>query len=111
MKPLLYLIACATLGGCTLDPNFTRPEPPVPAQWPVGGAYGQRAQSLGASENVAATGGSATPSEMVAQPVAWQEFVRDARLKQVIDLYRQGIRMTVGLPPSMAKDIRQHITS
>ncbi|MFA4912373.1 MAG: efflux transporter outer membrane subunit [Burkholderiaceae bacterium] len=86
MKPLLYLIACVTLGGCTLDPNFTRPEPPVPAQWPVGGAYGQRAQSLGASENVAATGGSATPSEMVAQPVAWQEFVRDARLKQVIDL-------------------------
>jgi len=79
MKPLLYLIACATLGGCTLDPNFTRPEPPVPAQWPTGGVYdkGPSTASPLAAELAQAA---------VAQPPAWQTFVKDARLTQIIDL-------------------------
>ncbi|MFA7268503.1 MAG: efflux transporter outer membrane subunit [Sterolibacterium sp.] len=33
LKPAI-LALCATLAGCTLMPDYHRPEPPIPAQWP-----------------------------------------------------------------------------
>ena len=40
MRNLPLLLAAASLAGCTtLEPKYARPEPPVPASWPVGDAY------------------------------------------------------------------------
>ncbi len=56
--------------GCTLAPQYTRPEAPVPAEWPTGPAY----------EAAAPTGG-ATASEL-----PWRQFVTDERLAKVIEM-------------------------
>jgi multidrug efflux system outer membrane protein len=36
---LLLAAAGALLGGCSLAPQYTRPEAPVQAAWPAGPAY------------------------------------------------------------------------
>lgn len=33
------ILAALLIGGCSMDPNYIRPEPPVPPSWPVGDAY------------------------------------------------------------------------
>jgi len=38
------LLASTLLAGCTLEPAYQRPIPPVPAQWPAGPAYAAPAQ-------------------------------------------------------------------
>jgi multidrug efflux system outer membrane protein len=57
------------LGGCTLAPQYTRPEAPVPADWPTGAAY-QDAATTGAPES---------------QELRWQEFITDEKLQKVIE--------------------------
>ncbi len=57
------------LGGCTLAPKYTRPEAPVPADWPTGTAY---------KETKAATGAPAAPE------LRWQEFFTDKKLQKII---------------------------
>ncbi len=55
------------LGGCSLAPEYQRPEAPVPAQWPDGPAYGKDAgQAVAAAE------------------VKWRDFFADERLQKVI---------------------------
>jgi multidrug efflux system outer membrane protein len=42
MKRNLFLLLSTIiflLGGCTLAPEYTRPEAPAPAHWPTGMAY------------------------------------------------------------------------
>jgi len=56
--------------GCTLAPEYTRPEAPVPAEWPTGAAYG---------ETTAATG-APTASEL-----RWREFLTDEPLQKIIE--------------------------
>ena len=56
--------------GCTLAPEYTRPEPPVPADWPTGAAY----------KDSRATTGIPTGSEL-----KWREFFTDKRLQKVIE--------------------------
>jgi outer membrane protein, multidrug efflux system len=58
------------LGGCTLAPEYTRPEAPVPAAWPVP-----------ADKNSAIK-----PGEVPAADIAWRNFFIDERLQKVIDL-------------------------
>ncbi len=41
--PVLAL-AAGLLAGCTLEPAYQRPAPPVPAAWPTGPAYGAPAE-------------------------------------------------------------------
>ena len=68
-QPWLVLIALpAALGGCSLAPRYTPPQPPVPAEWPRGAAY------------EASTSGAATVSE-----IGWREFYRDGRLRTVVE--------------------------
>ncbi len=55
------------LGGCTLAPEYRRPEAPIPTQWPNGPAYGQDA-----------------PQAPVAADLKWREFFTDERLQKVI---------------------------
>ena len=67
---LLRLVsgACALslLGACSLIPTYERPAAPVPAQYP------------GAAE--------ATPGQVQAADIPWQDFFKDARLQRLIAL-------------------------
>ncbi len=67
---LLLCVAVAFLGGCTLAPKYTRPEPPVPATWPGGPAY-DNAQ--------------VPPGAPAAAEVQWREYFTDERLRKVIE--------------------------
>jgi len=59
----------AFLSGCTMAPKYTRPEAPVPVDWPSGAAY---------AESGAATNAPAIPD------LGWREFFTDEKLRQVI---------------------------
>jgi len=70
-KPIpLLAITAVLLAGCTLAPNYTRPEAPVPAAWPAGAAY----------DNAQASPGAPTAAEL-----AWREFFTDERLRKVLE--------------------------
>jgi outer membrane protein, multidrug efflux system len=58
------------LTGCTLAPRYTRPEAPVPANWPTGAAY----------QETAAPSGTAMAPE-----IPWREFFTDEGLQRVIE--------------------------
>jgi multidrug efflux system outer membrane protein len=57
------------LTGCTMIPNYTRPEAPVPADWPSGPAYKET---------------SATKEAPAAAALQWREFFTDERLQKII---------------------------
>ncbi|HAK94398.1 MAG TPA: multidrug transporter [Planctomycetes bacterium] len=78
-RPLVLLLgaAIAFSGGCTLAPDYEKPEAPVPGAWPSGGAY-----------KGAAAAGDAPP----ATDLAWREFVADARLAKVVEMALAGNR-------------------
>lgn len=73
-KSLLTIALAAALGGCSLIPDYQRPESPVAASWPEGEAY---AQQSGASQ---------------AQKLAWQQFFRDPQLRQLIGIALENNR-------------------
>ena len=60
----LLAVIVTLLGGCSLAPTYTRPEAPVPAEWP----------------------GAPASAQQAAADVPWREFFVDERLRQVIDL-------------------------
>jgi multidrug efflux system outer membrane protein len=66
----LFLGIALVLGGCTMAPQYTRPEAPVPADWPRGAAY-EDATTTGAPE---------------VSELRWQEFITDERLQKVIHM-------------------------
>lgn len=69
-RPLLLVFAAVWFAGCTLIPEYTRPEAPVPAGWPSGPAYKE------------------TPSTQGPAPAAdlqWREFFGDERLQKIIE--------------------------
>lgn len=71
-KSLLSLaVTAALLSGCTLIPDYERPEAPIAGTWPEGDAYGFNDM------------GSAS---MTAADIDWQDFFRDPALKQLIQL-------------------------
>ncbi len=63
-------IIAVVLDGCTLAPEYTRPEAPVPAEWPTGAAYQETAMPRRAPDS---------------QELRWQEFFTDEKLQQVIE--------------------------
>ena len=69
----LLLPACLAvlLAGCSLEPTYTRPEAPVPADWPKGPAY---------RDTVTAPGAPA------AADLGWREFFPDRKLQEVIEM-------------------------
>lgn len=74
MNNSLYLAvigAIISLAGCTMAPEYSQPEPPVPETWPEGPAYQEEGYSL---------------EEPVAMDLGWREFFRDGKLKQIIDI-------------------------
>jgi multidrug efflux system outer membrane protein len=70
-KKLFFLVGVvvAVLGGCSLAPQYSRPDAPIPDQWPKGAAY---LQTRGA-----------TDAPQAAQ-LKWQDFIVDPTLRQVI---------------------------
>jgi multidrug efflux system outer membrane protein len=66
----LMLGIALSLGGCTLAPEYTRPDAPVPADWPTGAAY-EDATTTGAPKG---------------RELRWQEFITDERLQKVIHI-------------------------
>jgi len=60
--PLLGIAIVAA--GCTMAPKYTRPNAPVPAEWPNGVAYASQL------------------STTTLQLPKWQEFITDEKLQQ-----------------------------
>ncbi len=57
--------------GCTLTPEYTRPAPPVPADWPTGAAYQEMKPAVSAP---------------TAADLPWREFFTDGRLQEIISI-------------------------
>ncbi len=68
---ILSLLAAAALllSGCTMIPEYKRPEAPVPAAWPSGPAYRETASLQGSP---------------LAPDLQWQEFFTDQPLQVII---------------------------
>ncbi len=80
LAALAALAAAAVLAGCSMIPAYERPAAPVAAQWPGAGAPANDA--------------AATP----AADLAWQDFVGDASLRELIHLAlanNRDLRMAV----------------
>ena len=78
--------AAALLAGCTLAPTYERPAAPVAAQWP---AAQPAAQAASAASAAAAPQGAAG---IAAADMPWQDFVQDARLREIVELTLQNNR-------------------
>ncbi|HWI84815.1 MAG TPA: TolC family protein, partial [Sphingomonas sp.] len=65
-RVLLALASACALSGCSLAPQYARPEMPVPPSWPAGDAYLRQTEA-------------ALPS------VAYAQVFRDRRLQSLID--------------------------
>ena len=73
-KSVLSLALLAALSGCSLIPEYQRPEAPVADSWPQGEAYAAQA------------GTTAAPT------LDWQTFFRDPTLRQLIGLALENNR-------------------
>jgi multidrug efflux system outer membrane protein len=71
MRKHVFTLAAAVslvLTGCTMAPRYERPAAPVPDSWPGGAAYDP-----------------AQASEKTAADLPWREFIRDEKLRKVIE--------------------------
>jgi multidrug efflux system outer membrane protein len=66
--PLLMAVIAWSVAGCTMIPEYTRPEPPVPSQWPTGPAYKEPA-----------------PAAILAADLRWRDYFTDPRLQILIE--------------------------
>jgi outer membrane protein, multidrug efflux system len=66
---LLPVGAAILLAGCALAPKYTRPEPPVPADWPEGPAYRETGTA---------------PAAKAAPDLGWRDFYTDPKLQRII---------------------------
>jgi len=71
-RQLLFVLAGIVLflGGCSLAPKYTRPQAPIPAQWPQGAAYKD-------------TG--AIPGLPTVQELKREDFFADKQLQKIIE--------------------------
>lgn len=67
--PVLCCAVAALLAGCTLAPEYTRPEAPVPATWPRGAAYE----------------GAAAPEAPLGADLGWRQFFTDPQVQRLIE--------------------------
>lgn len=81
MRPLIAIGALAALlAGCSLQPTYERPAPPVPAAFPQGGPY------------------QAADASAPAVPPEWKSVFADARLQRLIQTalaQNRNLRQTV----------------
>jgi len=77
----LLIVIALFLGGCTLAPRYTRPEAPVPSDWPAGEAYKEAAPDASAPK---------------AAELPWRDFISDTRMREIIEtalLNNRDLRM------------------
>jgi len=67
----IVVVVLLLFSGCTLAPEYTKPEAPIPANWPSGPAYKD---------------GAGKPGDVPAADIAWRDFFVEERLQKVIDL-------------------------
>lgn len=67
----LLLITAALLNGCTMIPEYTRPQAPVPGEWPSGAAYRDIPSS---------------PDAPVGTDLHWRNFFVGKRLPKIIEM-------------------------
>ncbi|HAB65527.1 MAG TPA: multidrug transporter, partial [Pseudomonas sp.] len=67
-KSVLSLALMAALSGCSLMPDYQRPDAPTPESWPEGEAYI----------------GSASAVKGRQMEMEWQAFFRDPALRELI---------------------------
>jgi multidrug efflux system outer membrane protein len=79
IRKLLALLAITAVlfTGCTMIPEYTRPEAPIPAGWPSGPAYKETPAKEGAP---------------VAADLKWREFFTDEQLQKIIETALQNNR-------------------
>jgi multidrug efflux system outer membrane protein len=78
LRSVIVAIALLVLSGCaSMAPEYTRPEAPVPSEWPSGPAYNASTGNTG--------GRSATD-------ITWQEFFIDKQLQELIALALENNR-------------------
>jgi multidrug efflux system outer membrane protein len=71
LRNAVWVLGIAVVSsGCTFTPKYTRPEAPVPAEWPSGPAYANPPLTSTAPE---------TPD------LKWQEFFSDPKLQRLIE--------------------------
>lgn len=73
MRSIIFLFFFGIVlisASCTLAPRYTRPEAPIPEDWPRGAAY----------EEI-----SDRPGGYQAADISWRDFFSDDRLRQVIE--------------------------
>jgi len=68
---LLVAVSTVALAGCTLAPDYERPDLPVAANWPAGQAY---------------DGAPQTASIPTADSIGWRDFFADQRLQALIGI-------------------------
>jgi outer membrane protein, multidrug efflux system len=79
MRKLLSLLAITAvlLPGCTMIPEYTRPEAPIAAGWPSGPAYKETPVKEGAP---------------LATDLQWRAFFKDEQLREIIETALQNNR-------------------
>lgn len=72
-KKIIYLLSIIIMfaAGCTMAPQYSRPDAPVPTEWPTGPAYQET------KTNLSAPAGMELP---------WREFIPDEKLRKVIEI-------------------------
>ncbi|OQA04004.1 MAG: Outer membrane protein OprM precursor [Planctomycetes bacterium ADurb.Bin401] len=71
-----FLAMISLISGCSLIPEYSRPDAPVPAQWPKGDAY---KTDVDANSPPAAA-------------ITWRQFFTDPKLQQIIEIALQNNR-------------------
>jgi multidrug efflux system outer membrane protein len=65
-KRALSLLLATAIAGCSFEPHYRRPEPPVPPSWPVGASYLRQSEA-------------ALPS------ISYRDIFRDPKLQALIE--------------------------
>jgi multidrug efflux system outer membrane protein len=76
---ILVFGALVCLSGCTMAPQYNKPEAPIPAYWPGGVAYNEMNYPAASRGAIKAPTDAPTASEL-----SWKKFITDEKLQQVI---------------------------
>ncbi len=68
---LVITLVATVLAGCTMIPEYKRPDAPIPASWPTGPAYKETGEDFK----------DRSPAD-----INWREFYTDEKLQKVIEM-------------------------
>lgn len=74
---IIILVTIAALTGCTMIPEYKRPDAPIPASWPTGPAYKETGNDLPGADLL---------------HVDWRQVYPDEKIQKIIELALQNNR-------------------